>query len=108
MEALLKIALVDFEENGDFDERVEKFCEEWEKVEGRGVDDEERKVMAQRLVRFAFTDDRDILGTGHDDGGFGWWYSFCNGSWQESSHTKHCWKCGECMDWVSVPPWRTG
>lgn len=97
---LVKKALQGFGKPSEYDEDLKAFAEQWKAVEDRPEDDPERKALAQRLVRFAFTDDRDILGNGETDHGHGWWFSFCRrGSWQETMHTTHCWECGECADW---------
>jgi hypothetical protein len=54
--------------------------------------------LKQRLVRYALTDDRELLGDGENDS-WGYWFSLCRDSWERDGNTSHCWTCGECMDW---------
>ena len=87
-----------FEDTCDWDEDLEAFGKQWDAVASLPSDDATRKALAQRFVRFAFTDDRDILGTGQSKG-WGWWYSSCRNTWVEDENCSHCWVCRECMHW---------
>lgn len=65
-----------------------------------GVDGSPTPVQAMRLVRYAFTADRDLLGDG-ERGRSNYWFSLCGDydGWVDSGTTRHCWTCGECDDW---------
>jgi hypothetical protein len=101
MEWLLKDKVLsdpqDFEDTCEFDEDIEKFHAQWEKVRDRGTEDPERKKLASRLVRYALTDDQNLNGDGDISGV--WWYSLCFKAWEESQCKHHCPKCKSCKDW---------
>lgn len=89
----------DFEDCCEWDEDLEEFNKQWEDAaESLPADHPTRNLLAQRLVRFAFTDDRDILGKGEKQS-CGWWYSSCRETWVEEQNCSHCWVCKECVNW---------
>jgi len=98
VEGLAQRVYEGFEDTCDVDDDLETFRERWIAASALSASDATRKLLAQRLVRFVFTDDRDILGTGGSPS-WGWWYSSCRSAWVEDQNCSHCWVCKECMDW---------
>lgn len=104
MDYLLELTLKDFKHPWSLDEKIEQFGKAWDAVKDQ-PDSLEYKQLAQCLVRFAFMDDRDLLGVG-DEHSSVYWFSFCrrfpstpDGFWVSDALTWHCWVCGECKDW---------
>jgi hypothetical protein len=93
---LRKVA--DFEDNELDDSNFADFAPQWAAVAHLPSTDDARQKVVQRLVRYAFTDDLDLLGNGESNG-WGCWYSFCRRGWVSDEHCSHCWVCMECMDW---------
>lgn len=84
-----------FTDCADFDEKLETF-QAIVKRQGGEYTDEQK----MRLVRFAFTNDCDLLGDGKDLYRM-YWFSLCGqyGRWVQFDCTFHCLVCGECDDW---------
>jgi hypothetical protein len=96
MERLLAHALKGLAKAASNDEKLKTFQEAWEVARHSGKDDPERQKLAERLVRYAFTDKRDILGDGDSDD-WGWFLSLCGKpAWITHEAMWHCWACGEC------------
>jgi hypothetical protein len=96
--SLLTKALHGYGEMNMDDHNLGKFGEQWEAVEDLPSTNPVRQKVAQRLVRYAFTEDRDLLGDGNSKR-WGCWFSFCRGYWVSGEHCRHCWVCKESMDW---------
>jgi hypothetical protein len=84
------------------DDKLKESKPAWDAVSSRPATDPERQKLLQRLVRYAFTDDRDLLGT-RDNCRFGYWLSFCGaterGFWMDTDESPyHCCVCGEYKD----------
>jgi hypothetical protein len=97
MEVLVTSALSGLTHAANNDEDLKAFEDAWELVRNKPKMDAERQKWAQRFVRFAFTDKRDILGDGILND-WGWFFSHCGvrPSWVRNESTWHCWACGEC------------
>jgi hypothetical protein len=95
---MLSRKVVDFEDNELDDSNFADFAPQWAAVAHLPSTDDARQKVVQRLVRYAFTDDRDLLGNGESNE-WGCWYSFCRRGWVSDEYCSHCWVCKECMDW---------
>jgi hypothetical protein len=103
---ILKPKWVTREQACSRDDKLKEFKPSRDAVSSRPKTDPERQKLLQGLVRYAFTDDRDLLST-RDNDRDGHWFSFCKnlgeGSWIDTNQAQnHCWVCGECKsiyDW---------
>jgi hypothetical protein len=90
--------IVDFEDNELDDSNLGVFAKVWNGVKDLPASEPSRQIFAQRLVRYAFTDDRDLIGN-EESNEWGCWYSFCRRGWVNNQNCRHCWVCKGCMDW---------
>lgn len=82
----------------DWDDDLAEFKKRYDAALKLPSSDPTRRALPERLVSFAFTNDRDLLATGTSKG-YDFWYSNCRSTWYDEDNGSHCWVCKECMDW---------